>query len=87
MLWATTTVVLMVGIGFGTAKFLAPRAPAKPEIVAGDCVRGPKKYNPMSHIGFRLAMTQDQWDAGKSTTSAGHLRSNLEIRKTNRRKP
>ena len=32
--------------------------------------RGNDPYNPMSHIGFRLAMTQDQWDAGKSTTSA-----------------
>jgi len=42
VLWVTTIVALMAGIGFGTAEFLAPRAPAKPVIVAGDGVRGPK---------------------------------------------
>ena len=28
--------------------------------------RGSDPYNPMSHIGFRLVMTKDQWTAGKN---------------------
>jgi formylglycine-generating enzyme required for sulfatase activity len=42
VLWAAAGAVLIAGIGFIAAQFLAHRAPPEPVVVAGDGVRGPK---------------------------------------------
>ena len=72
VLWATATAVLMAAIGFGTAEFLAPRAPAKPVIVAGDGVQGPKGM--MWVPGGKFLMGSDHKLAQKNERPAHPVR-------------